>query len=245
MTIQLYVDEPHLAPVSWPTRLKTLRAHPTPLSADLPPVELSSPQVRTPALGEPVYGVATRDVPLLALPETRLDFDYGDPLGCAARQPLDALGLLASTQTGFMPSRSPDYRFPAPLAGMAALCDAASTLYSHEDARSFRRWMEGENESLAARAGTLVNLIQAAISLPLPQQEMLMVPLIYLNHMWRQGSPALEAAERAERDAHLPERASHGTLGVHRDSASLQSADHDHAGMENRQPVRRCRGVVS
>ncbi|WP_406053892.1 hypothetical protein OG462_43075 [Streptomyces sp. NBC_01077] len=138
--------------------------------------------------------MALWDVPLLALPGSRLEFDYGEPLDCAALSPLDAVGALASTQTGFMPPRCPDYQFPEPLSALASLCQSASTLYSQEDAQEFRKWVEAENDALAHRAGTLVSLIQSAISLPLPEQELLMVPLIYLNHMWRQGSPVLEAA---------------------------------------------------
>jgi len=123
-----------------------------------------------------------------------LEFDYGVPVAFDARRPLDSLGLLASTQTGFMPSRSPDYRFPGLLGEVVTLCKVGSTVYSREDEHEFRSWLGAEIDALTARTGTPADLIQQAISLPLPEQEMLMVPLIYLNHMWRQGSPALTAA---------------------------------------------------
>lgn len=179
---------------SWQDRRRALRALPTPLSADLPPTELHSPAVRAPASGRPIFGVATRDVPLLVIPGHRLEFDYGEPVDFDTRGPLESLGVLASTQTGFMPHRTPDYRFPHPLAGVVTLCDAASTVYAREDERSFRNWLHAEFDVLAARAGTSAHLIELARSLSLPRQEMLMVPLIYLNHMWRQGSPIISPA---------------------------------------------------
>ncbi|WP_435279878.1 hypothetical protein [Streptomyces sp. 1222.5] len=194
MTEQLHLSKPRFAPTTWTRRRSSLRAIPAPLSADLPPAGLFSSTVRVPACGRPMYGVATQDVPLLTIPRTRLAFDYGEPVGCTVLRPLDALGLLATTQTGFMPPISPDYRFPEPLSNLTSLCEAASTLYSQEDERGFRKWMQAENDTLARRAKTLSDLIHSALSLPLPKQELLMVPLIYLNHMWRQGSPTGEAA---------------------------------------------------
>ncbi|MFE5946817.1 hypothetical protein [Streptomyces sp. NPDC056480] len=194
MTEQLCPPATRIPPAGWARRRSTLQALPTPLSASLSPVGLSSPAIRKRTLGRPVYGVPLWDVPLLVLPGSRLEFDYGDPIGCAGRRPLNAVGHLASTLTGFMPPTCPDYRFPEPLSGLTDLCQAASTLYSYEDERGFRKWLCSENKALAHRSGTLVELIRSALALPLPEQELLMVPLIYLNHMWRQGSPGLEAA---------------------------------------------------
>jgi hypothetical protein len=186
--------ESRSASPSWRERRAALRAFPEPLSADLEPASLFSAEVRALTQGPPIYGVATRDVPLLVLPGKRLEYDFGAPIDVDDTKLLDSLGLLASTQTGFMPISAPDFRFPGPLNAVTRLCDLGSVVYSHEDENAFRTWLREEIDAVVSSAGNWDEVIQRATSLPLPRQEMLMVPLVYLNHMWRQGSPALPAA---------------------------------------------------
>jgi hypothetical protein len=177
----------------WLERRAAFRALPRPMSADLPSADLFSAEVRAPWRGPPKYGVTTRDVPLLVLPRERLEFDYGAPIDADARELVDSLGLLATTQTGFMPPAAPDFRFPDVLNEVSRLCDVGSTVYSHEDEHAFRMWLRWEIEGVISRVSRWDDEILRAKSLPLQRQEMLMVPLIYLNHMWRQGSPTLPA----------------------------------------------------
>lgn len=176
----------------WSDRRGELRIFPTPLTADLSPVELSAPVVRALVRGPRVFGVQTLDVPLLALKDNRVDFDFGEKIDFSTRSPLDSLSFLASTQTGFLAPTAPDYRFPGLLADVTALCDRASVVYAKEDEHAFRGWVQAEIAALVKRGGTLDELSRLATSLPLPRQEMLTVPLIYLNHMWRQGNPTFE-----------------------------------------------------
>jgi hypothetical protein len=181
-------------PASWLRRRRAFRALPTPLSGDRPATDLFSREIQEQGFGPPKYGVRTRDVPLLVLPGERLDFDYGEPIDLEARELIDTLGLLASTQTGFMPPTAPDFTFPGVLNDVSQLCEAGSLVYSREDASAFRLWLRAQIEGVCARVPRWDDELRRAVGLPLPRQEMLLVPLIYLSHMWRQGSPSLLAA---------------------------------------------------
>jgi hypothetical protein len=97
-----------------------------------------------------------------------------------------SLDELASGSTGFLPGHVPDYRFDGPLGRIADLAREAGSVYCRRDAADFRSW-------LAAGAGTLPGAAALAVDaehLPLARREALTVPLIYLNHMWRQGDPS-------------------------------------------------------
>jgi hypothetical protein len=175
-------------------RFRMLRALPRPLSEDLPPQRLDSPQVSELGRGRPLFGVVPMDVPLLVIPDRRVEFDYGEHVERCHYPPFDQLSLLASTQSGFQPATAPDYRFPGALSECVRLCEEGSIVYSGEDARGFRSWLHQEIQRAVVPSADAGDLVQQAISLPLPRQEMLMVPLNYLNHMWRQGSPVAAPA---------------------------------------------------
>ncbi|MEU6201754.1 hypothetical protein [Streptomyces sp. NPDC047061] len=139
--------------------------------------------------------MATLDVPLLCLPGDRLPFDYGGPVAFDPVRPLDTLALLASTQTGFTLPAVPDYLdFPAPLADISRLCSDAGGVYAQEDEQRFRTWLRHEIDVFMARVGGPAELVRLAHLLPIPRQEALLVPLVLLNHLWRQGSPTLDVA---------------------------------------------------
>jgi hypothetical protein len=155
------------------------------LSADLEPARQN------------VCGVRPVEVPLLVLNGTRPDSTFSvQPSAHSLTShfrmlgPLRSVGALASTQTGFLMERVPDFRFSGPLRPITDLCRAAAAEYARRDTAGFRAW-------LVAHAGTLPAapiLLRSAESLPASRAEMLMVPLIYLNHMWRQGNPDAEPA---------------------------------------------------
>ncbi|MFC9293004.1 hypothetical protein ACFTWH_06365 [Streptomyces sp. NPDC057011] len=148
------------------------------LSTDLRPV------------GEPVCGVRPIEVPLVVLGGGRRDTlfartppGHDDASRFLALGPLRALGTLASTRTGFLLERAPDFRGP-----VADLCREAAGQYAKGHAAGFRAW-------LADRAAGLDrDLVRQAALLPPSGAERLMGPLIYLNHMWRQGDPRADVA---------------------------------------------------
>lgn len=180
---------------SWDERSGALRAIPRPLSASLAAVDLDTVKVCDRARGPHVLGVAALDVPLLVLPGDRLPFDYGSPVEFDPARPLDTLALLASTQTGFTLPTAPDYLdLPSPLADLSRLSDEAGSVYAAEDASSFRAWVRKEIDEYLARVGGTAELTRLATLLTVPQQETLLVPLVLLSHLWRQGSPTIEVA---------------------------------------------------
>ena len=162
---------------SSPKRCRMLRALPRPLSEDLPPRRLDSPHVRELGRGRPLFGVVPVDVPLLVIPDRRVEFDYGEHVERCRHPLFDQLSLLASTQSGFQPATVPDYRFSGTLSECVRLCEQGSIVYSGEDARFFRSWLHQEIQKAVVQSADAGNLVQQAISLPLPRQEMLMVPL--------------------------------------------------------------------
>ncbi|WP_394827562.1 hypothetical protein [Pendulispora albinea] len=143
---------------------------------------------------------APLEVPFLVLEGNRLEFDYGsEKIDFEALGPLASLGMLASTQCGFLRETAPDFRFPAPLDSICELCTAAAVEYAKQDKDGFRAWLTEQSHLFAERAGDLSVLRQHVEPLSLSQREMLMIPLIYLNHMWRQGSPVIEPAKGPSR----------------------------------------------
>ncbi|MCF3105764.1 hypothetical protein IPZ58_29875 [Streptomyces roseoverticillatus] len=166
----------------------------TELSSDLRPV------------GEPVCGVRPIEVPLVVLSGQRRETlfartlpghdartppghdkrtlpDHDEASRFRAMGPLRALGTLASTRTGFLLEHAPDFRGP-----VADLCRAASAHYAQGNATGFREWFAGRAASLDG------DLVRHVGQLSESGTEQLMVPLIYLNHMWRQGDPNADAA---------------------------------------------------
>src|SRR5688572_13292739 len=93
---------------------------------------LSEVDDQVPTWSESVLDIpAPLEVPLLVLPGKRLEFDYGtEEIDFEALGPLRALGLLASTQTGFLPERAPNFRFPGPLGKITDLCIAAAPAFA-------------------------------------------------------------------------------------------------------------------
>ncbi|NUT51176.1 MAG: hypothetical protein HOV94_28310 [Saccharothrix sp.] len=108
----------------------------------------------------------------------------------AALGPLASLATLAGTQTGFLQSRAPVYRFAGPLGPIADLCRVAGAEIVRHDKAAFRSWFKDR----AGQFPPVERLWRHARELPPDQLEALLVPLIYLNHMWRQGSPEDEPA---------------------------------------------------
>lgn len=100
-------------------------------------------------------------------------------------EPLHALAKLACTQTGFLPERAPDFRFPGSLQEIPRLCRDAAAVYQRRDATAFRRWLSARIAALPEADG----LPHRMMALPPERAELLMVPLVYLNHLWRQGNP--------------------------------------------------------
>lgn len=141
------------------------------------------------------YGVQLLDVPLLVLEKNRYKFDFVaqsiefDQIG-----PLKSLGMLASTETGFLHERTPDFRFPEQLQAITDLCHQAGIRYAKHDDVEFRAWLTAACATLAVDLDDTHTLFRHGTSLPRDRQEMLMVPLIFMNHMWRQGSPILAPA---------------------------------------------------
>lgn len=141
------------------------------------------------------YGIQLLDVPLLVLEKTQCKFDFAsqaiefDQLG-----PLKSLGMIASTETGFLHERTPDFGFPETLQAITDLCHQAGIRYAKHDEFEFRAWLTAACTTFAADSGDTYKLFRHAASLPRDRQEMLMVPLIFMNHMWRQGSPMLAPA---------------------------------------------------
>lgn len=133
------------------------------------------------------------DVPLLVLDDARLPVSkLGTPVDFAGLGPLAALSRLASTETGFLPLNAPDYRFDGLLGQVAEAALDASHRYRDHDADAFRSWLRSTGERLGPDAGP--SLRAEAAQLPPDRQHALLVPLVYLNHMWRQGSALLPAA---------------------------------------------------
>ncbi|MFI6094961.1 hypothetical protein ACIA8G_05370 [Lentzea sp. NPDC051213] len=134
---------------------------------------------------EPVCGVRPLDVPLVVLDGERRStlFALDDGSRFSALAPMRALGSLASTQTGFLLEHAPDFHGP-----VADIARAAAAVYAKGDADGFRAWLT--DQAAALRLGTVGD------------PERLMVPLIYLNHMWRQGNPHADPATGPSR---LPE----------------------------------------
>lgn len=180
--------------LTWLTRRAEFRVYPRPLSGDFDPIDLVSTEMGGIAPGPRLYGTITRDVPLLILPNVKQEYDFGEPLDVDSIKLVNSLGLLATTQTGFMPTVAPDFRFPGILNIVSIMCSVGSSIYAREDEDAFRKWMREQIDSVVASAANWDEIVRQATSLPLPRQEMLMVPLVYLNHMWRQGNPALSAA---------------------------------------------------
>jgi hypothetical protein len=142
-----------------------------------------------------LYGVQLIEVPLLVLKETRHEFDH------ASQQvefnqfgPLESLGMLATTQTGFLPKHAPDYRFPGPLQTITDLCHQAGAHYARHDEAEFRAWLTMVSTTFATSVVDTDEIYSYATKLPQERQKMLMVPLILMSHMWRQGSPVLAPA---------------------------------------------------
>src|SRR5690606_24699134 len=132
---------------------------------------------------------------LLVLDAERLEFDYGrEEIDFEGLGPLRSLARLASTQSGFLPPRAPKYRFDGPLGAITELCSAAAPIFAKHDRAGFRAWLDGQVAAFSAQFGGIAELKRWATPLSLAEREFLMVPLIYLNHMWRQGSPVLEPA---------------------------------------------------
>ncbi|MFI9235536.1 hypothetical protein [Streptomyces sp. NPDC053079] len=162
-------------------------AHPLTVPVMVPIAELS-PDLRP--VGEPVCGVRPIEVPLVVLSGERRQTLFARPLPghddasrFQAMGPLRALGTLASTQTGFLLEHAPDFRGP-----VADLCRAAAAQYVKGHAAGFREWLGDRAASLDQ------DLVRHAGLLLVSGAERLMVPLIYLNHMWRQGDPNADVA---------------------------------------------------
>ncbi|MGO1050118.1 hypothetical protein [Crossiella sp. CA198] len=131
-------------------------------------------------------------MPLFDVPGTRRASTFSDqpPADFHLLGPLRSLGTLACTQTGFLTDRAPDFRFPGPLQAIPELCRAAAAEYQRRDATAFRDWLSTQAAALPSAA----TLLRQAAELPVARAELLLVPLIYLNHLWRQGSPEDEPA---------------------------------------------------
>lgn len=135
------------------------------------------------------------EVPLLVLDGVRVPFDYGkEEIDFAALGPLRSLGRIASTQTGFLLEQTPKFRFSGSLEAITDLCHAAAIEYAKHDQEKFRAWMKAKIEEFASKTGGLDTLRNEVKPLSLLDRELLMIPLIFLNHMWRQGSPVIDPA---------------------------------------------------
>ncbi|MBF6050291.1 hypothetical protein GO001_34875 [Streptomyces sp. NRRL B-1677] len=152
------------------------------------PVAELSPDLRP--VSEPVCGVHPIEVPLVVLSGERRETLFARTLPghdeasrFRAMGPLRALGTLASTRTGFLLEHAPVFRGP-----VADLCRAASARYAQGNAAGFRAWFAGRAANPEGDLARPVGQPSASAA------EQLMVPLIYLNHMWRQGDPNTDAA---------------------------------------------------
>src|SRR5262245_12793197 len=138
-----------------------------PLSEERTIVPLSEVSAEPSPWIESIIGIpAPLEVPLLVIEGKRLEFDYSlEPIDFDALGPLRSLGRLASTTSGFLPEKAPNYRFEPPLSLVTELCTEAALEYARHDADAFRRWMDARISAVAARSGELETLRRAAATL--------------------------------------------------------------------------------
>ncbi|MBW4721388.1 hypothetical protein [Saccharothrix obliqua] len=154
------------------------------------PLSAVAPEVAQAA--EPVLGARPLEVPLLVLADTRRSaavLALAPPEGVLpdyeALGPLASTASLASTETGFLQDSPPVFRFDGPLGLIADVCRVAGAEIVRHDRDAFRSWFKTQ----AGRFPPVAELWREARRLSPDDLEALLVPLIYLNHMWRQGNP--------------------------------------------------------
>lgn len=169
--------------------------HPMSLERETVPLSRLSPEV--PQSSRRILGARPLEVPLLVLREERrsnsvlaLAMPEGATPDFDELGPLSSVASLASTETGFLQTRVPVFHFPGPLGRVADLCRAAGSEIVRHDKAEFRLWFETNVEKFPP----IAELRRHAGQLTHEQLEALLVPLIYLNHLWRQGNPEDEPA---------------------------------------------------
>jgi hypothetical protein len=160
-------------------------------------VPLSRLSLEVPQAERRILGARPLEVPLLVLEGERrtesvlaLAPQAGASLDFAELGPLASVTALASTETGFLQTRVPVFDFPGPLGRVADLCRAAGAEIVRHDEVGFRFWFETN----AGKFPPIAELWRHALDLPPDRREALLVPLIYLNHLWRQGNPEQDPA---------------------------------------------------
>ncbi|WP_141976528.1 hypothetical protein [Saccharothrix saharensis] len=167
------------------------------MSAERAVVPLSRLSLEVPQAERRILGARPLEVPLLVLEGERrtesvlaLAPPAGVLLDFAELGPLASVTALASTETGFLQTRVPVFDFPGPLGRVAELCRAAGAEIVRHDEVGFRSWFETN----AGEFPPVAELWRHALDLPPERLEALLVPLIYLNHLWRQGNPEQDPA---------------------------------------------------